>query len=685
MSYYPYGYCQPACTPYPYPCSIVGATGAQGAAGLNGTTGDTGAQGFTGAQGAPGIVSDTGATGAQGFTGAQGYTGERGAQGFTGDTGVQGFTGETGAQGYTGETGAQGLQGFTGETGAQGFTGAIGETGAQGFTGATGAQGYTGETGAQGYTGAQGEIGPTGAGILSITGNLNIGVDNTIPSAPVVSVLDPLTTQLNLGTQQLIGSSVSGDDNTTLNTQCIGGVSSEFRANYDNAVSDQHGEISIETTNTSVFDTVQWIDNVSGRTNQSLNQSDANNNTLTVSATDALTTTTRSDLTSTSGIVDTHSLIVTTTGINNTFSQTINNAGIFDNYSTVGASNFSTRTDTTSAGSVSTSLINNNGALGVSSAGSACVLASGTQTTSITNGASQTTSTLLSSSVSQGLLRVQLTDTTGPNTILNKHELVASGLTTTYTQAVANVLGTTNNTQLATSTTNAVFTTDKDLGITATSGNLALSASGSATVSSSNFDVDTNKLEMTIATGTTTSPMLSLVSTSGVAGTTNGTATIKTNKTGRNATTGDIVMSQQYNARNFNGVDTTFGKIECTATTATAGDTDGSLDFYTNITGTNQLVFRLNGADNENNSFRPLDLNGQILKTSTGSMSIDTNASSTAGATLTLATKDNVAGSGAGLVLTGNTLLNASAGGSAGTHLCLTIGGTVYKIALLNA
>jgi len=136
---------------------------------------------------------------------------------------------------------------------------------------------------------------------------------------------------------------------------------------------------------------------------------------------------------------------------------------------------------------------------------------------------------------------------------------------------------------------------------------------------------------MTIATGTTTSPMLSLVSTSGVAGTTNGTATIKTSKTGRNATTGDIVMSQQYNALNFNGVDTTFGKIECTATTATAGDTDGSLDFYSNINGVNQLVFRLNGADNENNSFRPFDLNGFALKTSTANLVIDASSSSGTG------------------------------------------------------
>jgi hypothetical protein len=36
------------------------------------------------------------------------------------------------------------------------------------------------------------------------------------------------------------------------------------------------------------------------------------------------------------------------------------------------------------------------------------------------------------------------------------------------------------------------------------------------------------------------------------------------------------------------------------------------------------------------------------------------------------------------LVLTGNTLLSGSSGGNSGQHLCLTIGGTVYKIALQN-
>jgi hypothetical protein len=40
----------------------------------------------------------------------------------------------------------------------------------------------------------------------------------------------------------------------------------------------------------------------------------------------------------------------------------------------------------------------------------------------------------------------------------------------------------------------------------------------------------------------------------------------------------------------------------------------------------------LNGSDNENNSFRPLDLNGNILKTSTGDLTIDASASATTGA-----------------------------------------------------
>ena len=42
-----------------------------------------------------------------------------------------------------------------------------------------------------------------GAGVASITAGTNIGVSNTIPTAPVVSLLSPLTAELNIGSQSI--------------------------------------------------------------------------------------------------------------------------------------------------------------------------------------------------------------------------------------------------------------------------------------------------------------------------------------------------------------------------------------------------------------------------------------------------------------------------------------------------
>jgi hypothetical protein len=136
------------------------------------------------------------------------------------------------------------------------------------------------------------------------------------------------------------------------------------------------------------------------------------------------------------------------------------------------------------------------------------------------------------------------------------------------------------------------------------------------------------------------------------------------------------------------GTKTEFATIECVATQVNPAPgigVDGAIDFNCAINGTKATLMRINGADNEINAFRPLDMNGQDIKTSSGNMTIGNASSSAAGSVLTLATKDNAAGSGLGLALTGNTLLSGSASGNSGQHLCLSIGGTVYKIALLNA
>jgi hypothetical protein len=68
----------------------------------------------------------------------------------------------------------------------------------------------------------------------------------------------------------------------------------------------------------------------------------------------------------------------------------------------------------------------------------------------------------------------------------------------------------------------------------------------------------------------------------------------------------------------------------------------------------------------------------------TGGITLDV-ASSAGNGAITLKTKDGTPSTTTGLILTGSALTSSTAGGSAGQYLCITIGTTLYKIALLNA
>ena len=139
--------------------------------------------------------------------------------------------------------------------------------------------------------------------------------------------------------------------------------------------------------------------------------------------------------------------------------------------------------------------------------------------------------------------------------------------------------------------------------------------------------------------GYTVNPQLVLNNSNATIGSTAGVPSIELTKSGRNGAINDVIGSVFFNALDSGGAERTFGKIESTITTTTGFlNHDGALDFYSLINSVNQLVFRLNGADNENNSFRPLDLNGNTLKTSTGSLSIDATSSSGTG-TITITPK----------------------------------------------
>jgi hypothetical protein len=107
----------------------------------------------------------------------------------------------------------------------------------------------------------------------------------------------------------------------------------------------------------------------------------------------------------------------------------------------------------------------------------------------------------------------------------------------------------------------------------------------------------------------------------------------------RTGVTNDIVGALNFYGKDASGNKTQFGGIENVITSAGGGGgVDGSLDFYTCVNGGKSLVWRLNGADNENNSFRPLDMNGNNITSNSGSLSI-TTASSAGTGTLSLVSK----------------------------------------------
>jgi hypothetical protein len=94
------------------------------------------------------------------------------------------------------------------------------------------------------------------------------------------------------------------------------------------------------------------------------------------------------------------------------------------------------------------------------------------------------------------------------------------------------------------------------------------------------------------------------------------TLEIYTNKTIAGATA-DLVGAINFFGENNVGTKTQFAGIEAVITGSSVLPTgvDGSLDIYSLVNGVKSLVWRYNGADNENNSFRPLDMNNNNIVT----------------------------------------------------------------------
>tara|TARA_R110000868_G_scaffold21958_1_gene90666 strand:+ start:1014 stop:7775 length:6762 start_codon:yes stop_codon:yes gene_type:complete len=164
---------------------------------------------------------------------------------------------------------------------------------------------------------------------------------------------------------------------------------------------------------------------------------------------------------------------------------------------------------------------------------------------------------------------------------------------------------------------------------------------------------------------------------------------LKLNKSTTNSPVSTVISAVSTWARDGSGVSREWSRIQTQTENVSSGNEDGTLQIWNCVNGVLSQTFSFNGAQNENNSFRPIDLNGNDLRSTTGNVIINATLSTGTGQ-VQIQTKPGTLGSGAGLAISGNTVTSVSAGGSTTHHMCITLPDPttglprVYKIALLN-
>jgi hypothetical protein len=177
------------------------------------------------------------------------------------------------------------------------------------------------------------------------------------------------------------------------------------------------------------------------------------------------------------------------------------------------------------------------------------------------------------------------------------------------------------------------------------------------------------------ATGTTATIGLTNSGVGGLANPTltltNSNATINTiptiefNKTGRNLTAGESVGSISMYGLDATAQKTEFARIQTKTENVTSGNEDGTLSIFNSVNGVISETFNFNGGQNENNSFRPLDMNTNAItaiSTATAKTSLVVN-NAVVGANATL-TESNLTINATGLSGLPSLTLNQSGVGS---------------------
>ena len=149
---------------------------------------------------------------------------------------------------------------------------------------------------------------------------------------------------------------------------------------------------------------------------------------------------------------------------------------------------------------------------------------------------------------------------------------------------------------------------------------------------------------------------------------------------GSTSAVGDVVgMIQGFG--NYTGtLLTEFGRISTIIKTISSTPTSncGAMSFQTAVNNVSTPFLEINGADNQIDALKPLDMNNNSIVSSTGDITLNASASSGTG-NINLTTKST-----GGLIFTGTALQSNTSGGNSGEHLVITLNGVPYKIALQN-
>ena len=192
-----------------------------------------------------------------------------------------------------------------------------------------------------------------------------------------------------------------------------------------------------------------------------------------------------------------------------------------------------------------------------------------------------------------------------------------------------------------------------------------LANGNTATGASANIGLTTNSV------GGLTAPQLTLNNNNTNATLNVGFPTCELYKSGRNAQTSETLGSISFYGLDAVAQKTEFARIQVKTENVASGNEDGTMSIFNSVNGVNSEVFNFNGGQNENNSFRPLDMNGNNIRTTTGSLTMTSVGSSGTG-DLTLSAKNVATLTGLGVAITST--------GTAGDAITLASAGNINLI-----